>query len=99
MNLPAPQPSARADLPAPDPGDSAAADAPVKAAELQRLSEVLLHALLLSGYATPEQARTTEEKLRRMIRRLQLNAADAEVLLGMLRKILWQLEHPGSPSR
>ncbi len=85
---------ARADLLSTPPTDS-----PANAADLQRLSEVLLQALLLSGYATPEQVPTTDEKLRRMIRRLQLNAADAEVLLGMLRKILWQLEHPDSPSR
>ncbi len=31
-------------------------------------------------------------KIRRLVRRLQLNAHDAEVWLGMLRQILWKLE-------
>lgn len=70
---------------------------PAAAAELQRLCEVLLQVLLASGYTTSAgHAATTEEKLRRMIHRLHLNGADADVLLGMLRKILWKLEHPHS---
>jgi len=32
-------------------------------------------------------------KIRRLVRRLQLNAHDAEVWLGMLRQILWKLEN------
>src|SRR6266852_5106925 len=32
-----------------------------------------------------------EEKLRRMLRRFALEERDAEVLLGMVRKILWKL--------
>ena len=33
----------------------------------------------------------TEEKTRRMVRRMNLNTRDAEVLLGMLRHISWKL--------
>ena len=59
---------------------------------LSRISEALLQALDLSGYIAPRSAATAEEKLRRMLRRFDLSAADARVLLGMLRKILWKLK-------
>jgi tRNA C32,U32 (ribose-2'-O)-methylase TrmJ len=34
---------------------------------------------------------STELKLRRLIRRMKLNAHDAEVWLGILRQIRWKL--------
>ncbi len=58
---------------------------------INRISEVLLEALHASGYIHPRSAATAEEKLRRMLRRWQLSSADADVLLGMLRKILWKM--------
>jgi TrmH family RNA methyltransferase len=58
---------------------------------LDRISQALLEALNVSGYIHPRSAATAEEKMRRMLRRFDLNSADAEVLLGMLRKILWKL--------
>src|SRR5262249_11224890 len=58
---------------------------------LARINEALREALDLSGYIHPRSAATAEEKLRRMLLRFDLNAADAEVLLGMIRKILWKL--------
>ena len=58
-----------------------------QAGDLDRLTNVLLEALEASGYVKPAAASTTEGKLRRMIRRFDLNAEDAEILLGMLRKI------------
>lgn len=51
----------------------------------------LLEALEVSGYTTPQNASITEEKTRRMIHRLSLEERDAEVLLGMVRQILWKL--------
>jgi tRNA/rRNA methyltransferase len=61
------------------------------AGEAERITAVLLDALHASGYVKPRAAAATEEKLRRMVRRLNLEAADAEVLLGMLRQIVWKL--------
>jgi tRNA/rRNA methyltransferase len=58
---------------------------------INRISAALLEALHASGYIHPRSAATAEEKLRRMLRRFQLTSADAEVLLGMLRKILWKM--------
>jgi tRNA/rRNA methyltransferase len=60
-------------------------------AELDRLSEVLQDALATSGYLKPSTEKVTEDKLRRLVRRLQLNSEDAELLLGMLRQIVWKL--------
>lgn len=58
---------------------------------LDRIGAALLEALNVSGYIHPRAQSTAEEKLRRMLRRLDLTVPDAEVLLGMLRKILWKL--------
>lgn len=58
-----------------------------EAKDLDRLSKVLTEALHASGYMTAEALPSTEEKVRRLIRRLSLSAADSEVLLGMLRQI------------
>src|SRR5271157_3530334 len=61
------------------------------AGEAERITAVLLEALDASGYVKPSAAATTAEKVRRLVRRLSLQAADAEVLLGMLRQIAWKL--------
>jgi tRNA/rRNA methyltransferase len=73
---------------------SAAADM----ASINRLHSALLEALQLSGYSNRPGTQSADEKLRRMLRRFELNSADAEVLLGMLRKILWKL-HANQKSR
>jgi TrmH family RNA methyltransferase len=65
------------------------------AAEMEsvnRIAGALLEALHVSGYIHRRSAATAEEKLRRMLRRFELSSADAEVFLGMLRKILWKLQ-------
>jgi tRNA/rRNA methyltransferase len=62
---------------------------------LGRLNAALREALHLSGYIHPRSAASAEEKLRRMLLRFDLNAADADVLLGMVRKIVWKLHSPG----
>jgi tRNA/rRNA methyltransferase len=61
------------------------------AAETEQVTALLLDALRRSGYVNPRVAASTEEKVRRMVRRLNLTASDAPVLLGMLRQILWKL--------
>jgi tRNA/rRNA methyltransferase len=59
--------------------------------EAERITAVLLDALRASGYVQPDAAAATEEKVRRLVRRLDLQAGDAEVLLGMLRQIAWKV--------
>jgi len=63
------------------------------AEELERVTAVLLELLDLSGYTSPETTGAAKEKARRMIHRMSLNSRDAEVLLGMLRQIIWKLQH------
>ena len=58
--------------------------------ELERLTQVLLEVLHACGYVKP-RAVAAEEKLRRLVRRMELKANDAEVWLGMLRQIAWKL--------
>jgi TrmH family RNA methyltransferase len=71
---------------------------PATAADLERLTVFLLDALRTSGYlkSNPSglqkrrSAAPTDEKIRRLVRRLHLSAADAELTLGILRQILWK---------
>ncbi len=58
--------------------------------EVERLTQMLLEVLRTSGYVKP-RAVAAEEKLRRLVRRLELNADDAAVLLGMMRQMAWKL--------
>jgi TrmH family RNA methyltransferase len=72
---------------APDAKRLAAAD------HLERITELLEMILDHSGYVHARVEGSTRMKIRRLVRRLQLNAHDAEVWLGMLRQILWKLEN------
>jgi TrmH family RNA methyltransferase len=71
------------------------------AAQAEQITALLLEALSRSGYVNPLTAASTEEKTRRMVRRLNVTARDAPVLLGMLRQILWKVgtQSPGPPWR
>ena len=61
------------------------------AGDVERVTTSLLKALNISGYTTPATIAATEEKVRRLVRRMNLNERDAELWLGMLRQILWKL--------
>jgi TrmH family RNA methyltransferase len=63
----------------------------IAASELDRIEERLFGLLETSGYTQPKTAGTTRLKLRRLLRRMNLLDADAEVLLGMLRQIAWRI--------
>jgi tRNA/rRNA methyltransferase len=80
--------------------DSKAAQQPEKlqrasAGEVERISGVLLEALRASGYVNPRAEALTEDKVRRLVRRLSLQAGDAELWLGMLRQMLWKIRSGG----
>ena len=61
------------------------------AGQLERITVTLLDALAASGYLKPQPAASTEEKVRRLVRRLNLPASDAELWLGMLRQMVWKM--------
>ena len=65
-----------------------------KSAEIERLTQGLFEILETSGYVKPRAAAATEENLRRMIRRMNLDADDTTMWLGMLRQIAWKLGAP-----
>ncbi len=76
--------------------DSKAAQKPEKlqratASEVERISEVLLETLRASGYVNARTRTSTEDKVRRLLRRLNFQTSDAELWLGMLRQILWRI--------
>lgn len=67
------------------------------AAETEQITLRLLEALARSGYVNPLTAAGTGEKVRRLIRRLEIPARDVPVMLGMLRQILWKLQSEPPP--
>ncbi len=79
--------------------ESSAADKPeaqqrANAGELEQITTAMFEMLTASGYVKPRSEASSLEKLRRLVRRLNLDPADAELLLGMLRKIDWKLRSP-----
>ncbi len=67
------------------------------AGEVERVYDVLLDALRACGYMEQRAAVPTQEKVRRLLRRLNLSVSDAEAWLGMLRQILWKLHSGKGP--
>lgn len=61
------------------------------AGDVELLTTMLLDALHASGYVNPASESSIEEKVRRMVRRLNLSADDAKVWMGTLRQITWKL--------
>jgi TrmH family RNA methyltransferase len=61
------------------------------AEEMERVTALLEEVLEHSGYVHARVEGSTKMKIRRLVRRMELNAHDAEVWLGMLRQIKWKL--------
>jgi TrmH family RNA methyltransferase len=64
---------------------------PASAEEMERVTTLLEEVLEQSGYVHARVEGSTKMKIRRLVRRMDLNAHDAEVWLGMLRQIKWKL--------
>jgi tRNA/rRNA methyltransferase len=69
---------------------------PATAGELERMTSLLIDSLRASGYLGQRPVAAKEEKIRRMVRRLDLSFSDAEMWQGMLRQIVWKLTHKKS---
>jgi TrmH family RNA methyltransferase len=61
------------------------------AAEIERITAVLLEGLHVSGYLTLRRVSDAEERIRRLVRRLHLPARDSVIWLGILRQMLWKM--------
>ena len=68
------------------------------AADLERLTALLLEVMHGSGYTRRHPANAREESVRRLVRRMGLRAADAAVWAGILRQMLRALA-PIAPSK
>ena len=62
-------------------------------ADIDRLTALWQETLHASGYLKPGTDVAGEEKLRRMLHRLNVPEEDAQVWLGMMRQVLWKLKH------
>ncbi|HEX4604575.1 MAG TPA: TrmJ/YjtD family RNA methyltransferase [Candidatus Angelobacter sp.] len=65
---------------------------PADAGEIERLTAMLLDALRTSGYLGERSVAAKGEKIRRMVRRLNLSTDDADLWLGMLRQMVWKMK-------
>jgi len=63
------------------------------AADAERITKTFVGAPPPNGYAKPGPGASAEDQVRRLVRRLNLQSSDAELLLGMLRQIVWKLTH------
>ncbi|MGH9504493.1 MAG: RNA methyltransferase [Terriglobales bacterium] len=59
--------------------------------EIERITTLLADVLSTSSYMLPQRAAETEQRIRRMVRRIKLSARDVEAWLGILRHIQWQM--------
>jgi tRNA/rRNA methyltransferase len=64
---------------------------PARAGEVEQITRLLLEALEKSGYTNPVTEASSAEKIRRLVRRLDIAQRDAPVVLGMLRQMLWKM--------
>jgi tRNA/rRNA methyltransferase len=61
------------------------------AGDIARITPLLADVLSTSSYMLPQRAADTEQRIRRMVRRLRLSARDVEAWLGILRHIQWEM--------
>jgi tRNA/rRNA methyltransferase len=69
------------------------------AGEVEQITAHLLEALDKSFYVKPGTEVVCEKKVRRLLLRLNLETMDAKVFLGMMRAIVWKLNHPEKTGR
>jgi len=67
-------------------------DPAVEGADAEQLTRMLLDVLEKSGYTNRITAVSTEQKIRRWVRRMHLTRRDVPLLLGILRQVLWKFE-------
>jgi tRNA/rRNA methyltransferase len=63
----------------------------IEGLEAENLTQMLLEVLERSGYTNRITSVSTEQKIRRWIRRTHPSRRDAKLMLGILRQLLWKL--------
>jgi TrmH family RNA methyltransferase len=69
---------------------------PATAGEVERFTHVLTEALSLSGFLDRRTVADADDRIRRLVRRLKLPQRDADMWTGIMRQIVWKLNHPGT---
>jgi TrmH family RNA methyltransferase len=69
-----------------------------EAGEMERVTATLIEALEASGFLDRRRVKTSEERIRRLVRRLRLPARDATIWLGMFRQMLWKMRSAPPPA-
>jgi len=67
---------------------------PAAAADVERISTLFLDAMLASGYLKRKPTADAQVRLRRLVRRLNLQARDVAAWLSILRQIVWKVQQP-----
>lgn len=67
------------------------------AADVERITKALIQVLRASGYLKRRVVADSDQRLRRLVRRLGIPAGDVGAWLGMLRQILWKAEQGDGP--
>jgi TrmH family RNA methyltransferase len=70
---------------------------PASAGEVERITAMLLDALAVSGFLDLRRVADSEQRIRRLVRRLHLPERDAVIWLGIFRQILWKLRANQTP--
>jgi tRNA C32,U32 (ribose-2'-O)-methylase TrmJ len=64
---------------------------PATAGELERFTEVFSEVLSASGFLDLRKVADADERVRRLVRRLNLPSRDADMWTGIMRQIVWKL--------
>ena len=72
-------------------GDSPAKPEPVPSGSLERITELFNEVLEKSEYTRRHAANSDPIHVRRLVRRIGIDAIDAPIWMGILRQILWKL--------
>ena len=66
-------------------------DEAIAGSDAEQMTTMLLDVLEQSGYTNRITSVSTEQKIRRWVRRMRLGARDAPLLMGILRQVLWKI--------
>src|ERR1700724_1128882 len=69
------------------------------AAEVERITGKLLDVLHASGFLEMRRVADAEERIRRLVRRLNLPARDAVIWLGIMQQTLWKIHSAQEPKK
>ncbi|HSY58960.1 MAG TPA: TrmH family RNA methyltransferase, partial [Terriglobales bacterium] len=74
-------------------------DPPATAAEIERFTAILTQALSSSGFLDRRTVADADDRIRRLVRRLNLPTRDATMWTAIMRQIVWKLNATETPQR